>query len=301
MRVISYKITEEYNNRPLLHFLKGSIKLSTFIIRSMKTTPGSILINGTHHRVVDKVFTNDILTLTIPEKTEPPLLWETPLDIIYEDEDLLVVNKPSGVSVHPTHNHPNFTLCNAVAYYLVSNNNQPAAARAIGRLDKVTSGVMIFAKNSFSASRLNGNMHKIYNAIAWGKMEKSGTVNAPIFRPDKNKTTRTVDERGDPSVTHWQVIKELPCQSFIEVKTETGRTHQIRVHCNHIGHPLVGDEMYNSPTTENLTRAALHCREVSFTHPVTNEYVTFVAPLPDDMKKELEKSGFYVDKQDNIC
>ncbi len=301
MRKITYTITEEYNQRPLLHFLKGYVKLSTFIIRSMKTTPGSILINGVHHRVVDKVSTGDSLTLTIPEKTEPPLLWEKALEILFEDDDLLVINKPSGISVHPTHNHPNYTLCNAVAYYLINSNNEPAAARAIGRLDKVTSGVMIFAKNSFSASRLNGNMQKIYNALAWGEMEKEGTIDAPIFRPDKNKTTRTVDERGDPSVTHWRLIESKNNQSFIEVKTETGRTHQIRVHCNHIGHPLVGDSMYNSPVTENLTRAALHCRQISFVHPVTNEEVTFVAPLPEDMKKELEKNGFCVDKQHIIC
>lgn len=301
MREISYTITEEYNNKPLLNFLRGSVKLSTYIIRAMKATPNSILVNGKHYRVVDIVFTGDVLTLAIPEKTQPPLFWDSPLDIIFEDEDILIVNKPSGVSVHPTRNHPNYTLSNAVAYHLAKNNNQSAAARSIGRLDKVTSGVMVFAKNSFSASRLNGNIHKIYNALAWGKMEKSGTINAPIYRPDMGKTIRTVDERGDPSVTHWKVIKELPEQTYIEVKTETGRTHQIRVHCNHIGHPLVGDEMYNSPTTENLNRAALHCRQVSFNHPVTEEYVTFVAPLPEDIKKELEKSGFCVDKQDIIC
>jgi 23S rRNA pseudouridine1911/1915/1917 synthase len=218
------------------------------------------------------------------------------LDIIFEDEDILIINKPSGISVHPTFNHPNGTLCNAVSTYLIKKYNEPAAGRAIGRLDKVTSGVMVFAKNSLAASKLNGNMEKKYNAIAWGKMEESGTINAPIFRPDKGKTIRCVDPRGDEAITHWSLIKALDDISFIEVITETGRTHQIRVHCAHIGHPLVGDEMYSSPVTENITRAALHCREISFNHPITNKRMTFIAPLPEDMRGELERHNYNPDK-----
>ena len=108
-------------------------------------------------------------------------------------------------------------------------------------------------------------------------------------------------EQGDKAVTHWKAIAHLDNKTFLEIKTETGRTHQIRVHCAHIGHPLLGDEMYGAPVTEHLKRAALHCNKVSFIHPVTNKEMTFVAPLPDDMKKELEKSGFFVDKQNIIC
>ena len=301
MRVINYTVTEEYNNRPLLHFLKGHIKLSTHIVQSLRHTFGAVLINGKPTRLVDKVFTDDILELHLPEKTSAPLLWEKELSVIFEDEDILIIDKPSGVSVHPTFNHPNGTLCNAVANYLVKNENNTATPRAVGRLDKVTSGVMVFAKNAFCASRLNGNIEKIYNAVAYGVMENSGTIDAPIFRPDPEKTIRTVDERGDNAVTHWKAISRLDNKTFLEIRTETGRTHQIRVHCAHIGHPLLGDEMYGAPVTEFLKRAALHCREVSLIHPVTNERMTFVAPIPKDIKKELEKSGFFVDKQNNIC
>lgn len=296
MRTLEYTVPEEYHQRPLLHYLKEGLGISTFIIRRLRNNRNTVFINGEHYRVVDKVNCGDKLVLHIPEVTTPPLLWEMELDIIFEDEDILIINKPSGISVHPTFNHPNGTLCNAVASYLINKYNEPAAGRAVGRLDKVTSGVMVFAKNSLAASKLNGNMDKIYNAIAWGQMEETGTVNAPIFRPDKGKTVRSVDERGDEAITHWKLIADLKDKSFIEVTTETGRTHQIRVHCAHTGHPLVGDEMYSSPVTENLTRAALHCRQVSFKHPITNEYLTFIAPFPEDMKKELEKSGFYVDK-----
>ncbi len=288
MRKLEYIIPEEYGERPLLHFLKGEIKLSTYIIRHLRNTPGTVFINGVHHRVIDNVKAGDKLVLNIPEKTTPPPLWDKEIDIIYEDEDILIVNKPSGISSHPTHNHPNFTLCNAVANYLIKTNNEPAAGRAVGRLDKVTSGVMVFAKNSIAASRLNGNMDKTYNAIVWGFPAETGTINAPIYRPDMGLTLRCVDERGDEAITHYKVIKQYTDKAFVQVKTETGRTHQIRVHFNHIGHPLVGDELYKSPVTENLDHAALHCKSITITHPITNEIMTFEADLPEDMKKELK-------------
>ena len=296
MRKIEFIITPEFDNRPLLHFMKTELKLSTYIIKHLRNTPQTVFINGTHWRVVDKVKAGDKLTLFIPEKTSPPPLWDEPISVIYEDEDILIVNKPSGISSHPTHKHPNGTLCNAVANYLINTNHEPAAGRAIGRLDKVTSGVMVFAKNSYAASKLNGNMNKVYNAIVWGSLEPTGTIDAPIYRPDMGLTLRTVDPRGDYAITHWRVLNQFEDKAFVEVKTETGRTHQIRVHFDYIGHPLVGDELYGSPETEFLNHAALHCRQITITHPITQEEMTFVAPLPDDMKKELEKSGFCVDK-----
>ena len=140
-------------------------------------------------------------------------------------------------------------------------------------------------------------MNKVYNAIVWGTPEAKGTIDAPIYRPDMGLTLRTVDPRGDYAITHWKTIEQLEDKAFVEVKTETGRTHQIRVHFDYIGHPLVGDELYDSPETEFLNHAALHCRQITITHPITLEEMTFVASLPEDMKKELEKSGFSVDKQ----
>ena len=288
MRVITYTISKEYNNRPLLHFLKGELKLSTHIVQSLRHTNGAVLINGNFARVVDIVNEGDNLEIHFPEKTQPPLLWEKELEIIFEDQDLLVINKPSGISVHPTFNHPNGTLCNAVANYLLKTQNTSSAARAIGRLDKVTSGVLIFAKNAYTASRLNGNIEKIYNAIAYGCTPEKGTINAPIYRPDFGKTMRAVGNEGDEAITHFKTITQSTEKSFLEITTETGRTHQIRVHCAHIGHPLMGDDMYGAPLTENLKRAALHCSKVTITHPVTKENITFTAPLPEDMKNELK-------------
>ena len=295
MRKIEYAVTEEFNQRPLLHFLKGHLQLSARIVQTLRHTHGSILMNGNPARVVDIVKTGDRIMIALPEKTPPPLLWAMPLDVIFEDDDLLVINKPSGISVHPTYNHPNETLCNAVAHYLTEKSGEPATARAVGRLDKVTSGVMIFAKNKFVASRLNGNMDKTYIALATGKTPAHGTVNAPIYRPDPNKTSRAVGE-GDEAITHYKTLSQTDDISLVEIVTETGRTHQIRVHMAHIGYPLKGDEMYGGKLTQSLTRAALHCYRVALTNPITQKEMTFVAPLPEDMKKEAEKSNIFLDK-----
>ncbi len=295
MRKIEYTVTTEYSQRPLLHFLKGHIKLSQRITQTLRHTPGAVLVNGEFARLIDKVSNGDKVTINIPQNIQPPLLWDAPLEIIFEDDDLLVINKPSGVSVHPTFNHPNGTLYNAVASYLSNKNGIPSAAGAVGRLDKVTSGVMVFAKNKVIASRLNGNMKKTYWAIATGVTKESGTINAPIYRPDPNKTIRAVG-KGDEAITHYKALAHFENKTFLEITTETGRTHQIRVHFNYIGNTLLGDEMYGSPITENLKRAALHCRSVAFINPITNKEMLFIAPLPEDMKKELEKSGFMLDK-----
>ena len=284
MRKLNYVITAEYSSRPLLHFLRGGAKLSTRIVATLRHTENSVLVNGIPARLIDKVRAGDAVTVLLPEKSEPPQLFEMELEIIYEDDDLLVVNKPSGISVHPTYNHPNGTLSNAVANYLIKNGGTPSAARAVGRLDKVTSGVIIFAKHSVAASLLNGELDKTYYAIVHGILNGSGTVNAPIYRPDSTKTLRAVGEGGDEAVTHWQAVESCGDLTLVRIKTETGRTHQIRVHLAYIGHPLAGDEMYGGTCVGSINRAALHCAEISITHPVTKEVLTFEAPMPEDMQ-----------------
>ena len=301
MRKIEYSVPEEFNGTPLYYFLREGVGVSTRIIQTLRHTPKSVFINRAESRVIDKVKTADEVVIYLPEKTEAPLLWQTKLSVIYEDEDLLIINKPSGVSVHPTRNHPNGTLCNAVAAYLKNNGNENFVARAVGRLDKVTSGVMVFAKNAFVASRLNGNLDKTYIALAEGALEGEGSVNAPIYRPDMNKTIRAVGEQGDEAITNWKALKSIDDKTLLQVRTVTGRTHQIRVHCAHIGHALVGDEMYGAAVTENMKRAALHCYEVKIVHPITKEEKTFVAELPEDFKKELGKNGFSLDKEGVFC
>ncbi len=287
MRKIEYKVCDEYNGTPLYYFLRECVGVSTRIIQTLRHTKKSVFINGEESRVIDKVKTNDKIEVFLPEKTEAPQLWETELSVIYEDEDLLIINKPSGISVHPTRNHPNGTLCNAVAAYLKNNGNDNYVARAVGRLDKVTSGVMVFAKNAFVASKLNGKLDKTYVALTEGFLQGEGIVNAPIYRPDMNKTIRAVGEQGDEAITIWKALKSFDNKTLLEIKTVTGRTHQIRVHCAHIGHPLVGDEMYGGKVTDNIKRAALHCSCVRIIHPITDKELTFIAEPPEDLKKEM--------------
>lgn len=290
MRILEYKVPEEYSDRPVLHFLKGYLKLSTKIVQSLRHTEGSVTSNDRVVRMIDNVYENEIVVIRIPEKSTPPLLCEMDLNIIFEDEDILVLNKPAGISAHPTRRHPNGTLANGVANYIIKNGGGEAAGRAIGRLDKGTSGVIVFAKNSLSAFRLNGKIGKTYYALVKGNISDSGTINIPIYRPDPNKTLRAVStEREDalPATTHWKVEKRNGDKALLKVNIETGRTHQIRVHFSSIGFALIGDDMYGGEVTENLCRPGLHCGRAEFIHPTSGERMCFEAELAGDIVKEL--------------
>lgn len=287
MRELEFTVPDRFSDKPVLYFLKGGLGFSTRIVQTLRHTEGALLLNGEPVRVVDKAHAGDELRVLLPEKSEPPLLWDEPLDVVFEDADCLVINKPAGVSVHPTRNHPNGTLANAVAAYLIRCGAKGSAARAVGRLDKGTSGLILFAKNSYAASVLNGKIEKIYIALASAGLPESGTVEAPIYRPDPQKTLRAAGQTGDSAVTHFKALSYHGGFTLLEVRIETGRTHQIRVHMQYLGAPLVGDDMYGGPLTENLKRPALHCSSLSFIHPVTGEKLSFNAPLPDDIAKEL--------------
>ncbi|MBE6752111.1 MAG: RluA family pseudouridine synthase [Ruminococcaceae bacterium] len=290
MRILEYIVPEEFSDRPVLHFLKGHLKLSTKIVQSLRHTEGSVTSNDRIVRMIDNVYKDETVVIRIPEKSTPPLLCEMDLDIIFEDEDILVLNKPAGISAHPTRRHPNGTLANGVADYIIKNGGSEAAGRAIGRLDKGTSGVIVFAKNSLSAYRLNGNIEKTYYALVKGDISDSGTIDTPIYRPDPNKTLRAVStEREDalPATTHWQIEKRCSDKALLKVNIETGRTHQIRVHFSSIGFPLLGDDMYGGEITENLSRPGLHCGKAELIHPTSGEKMIFHAELAEDITKEL--------------
>lgn len=287
MRTLTYTIPENYEGKPLLYYLKGCLRFSESIVGTLRHTDGAVKVNGAHARVIDKIHFGDTLEITLPEKSTAPLLWDTPLNIVFEDGDILIINKPAGVSCHPSHNHPNFTMANAVAAYLLKTEGTARAARTVGRLDKGTSGLLLFAKHSYAASRLNGNVKKTYTALAGAHLEKSGTINTPIFRPDPLKTLRDTGDTGDFAVTHFEPLGFYGDLTLLKVTIETGRTHQIRVHMKSIGAPLVGDDMYGGTLTKNLSRPALHCGEMEFFHPTTGEKLHFSAPLPEDIINEI--------------
>lgn len=283
-RRLEFQIDERYENRKIRDYLKSEAKVSHRMLCILKRTPLGITVNGAHARTVDLLHTGDTLVLTLPndEVSVTPTPTDIPIEILYMDDDLIVVNKQAVLAMHETHNHQGDALSNALAYYL-AQRGEPAVFRAVGRLDKGTSGIVVCARNKYCAARLSGQIQKTYFAVAGGVFTGRGTIDAPIFRPDPNKTLRAVGENGERAVTHWEAIRTDGKCTLLRIQLETGRTHQIRVHFAHLGAPLVGDDMYGS-TDLRLTHQALHCGECRFIHPVTGKALTVTAPMPADMQ-----------------
>lgn len=280
MRTLKYTITNEYDGKKLLSFLKGEVKMSSKLIRTLKTFEDGLMLNGAHIRTIDIIHAGDKLEINIHCNEKMSIPGTTLPDVLYEDEDILVVNKPAMLAIHESHNHQGDTLANCVALHLMSKGKH-SAFRAVGRLDKGTSGVVICALNPYSAAKLNGKLDKTYFAIAQGEYRTGGTIDKPIYRPDPMKTIRTVDERGEKAITHYEPIKCENGLTSLRIKLETGRTHQIRVHFASMGTPLLGDRMYG--TAEDIIgHQALHCVSVTLEHPVSGEVMTFRAPLPKE-------------------
>ena len=292
-RIFNYTIPTEYNEQTLLSFLKSK-KFSSQIMTHLKRTENGILLNGAWGRVRDILHTSDALTIQLIEEdsSENIVPINLPLDIMYEDEDILVINKAADMPIHPSQGNYDNTLANAVAYYY-QQKGESFTYRCINRLDRDTTGLLIIAKHMYSASLLsemvaNREIHREYLAIATGEVPESGTIIAPIARVNGSTIERHVDEeQGDYACTHYRRLDFNNGYSLVSLKLETGRTHQIRVHMKHIGHPLPGDFLYN-PDYSVIDRQALHSHKLSFNHPITGEYMEFVAELPEDMKSIIE-------------
>ena len=284
-RKIEYTVPESYDGRKVISYLKGEVKISSRLLRTLKHYEKGITLNGEHIRTVDIIHTGDVLGVDIPCPDGGIEPIEMPLDILYEDDDLIAINKSPFLACHPTHNHQGDTLANAIVFHLMKQG-KPTMFRAVGRLDKGTSGIVICALNKHSAALIPKTVEKEYCAVVSGKLEKTGTIDAPIYRPDPMKTLRAVGEGGDPAVTHWTVIKQNEEMSFVSVRLETGRTHQIRVHFASLGMPLVGDYLYG--TEGDIGHQLLHCGRVSFTHPVSGERITLTAQMPEDMQRIVD-------------
>jgi len=287
-RVLSYTVEENDDNTTLSHFLKKQ-KFSSVIITHLKRTENGILLNGQWARVNDVLHIGDIITIQLIEDTPSENIVPTnlPLNIVYEDEDLMVINKDADTPIHPSQGNYDNTLANAVAYYF-QQKGEVFTYRCINRLDRDTTGLLIIAKNMYSASLLsdmvqNREIHREYLAIATGKTPSEGTIIAPIARVDGSTIERCVnEEKGEYACTHYKTLSSNDHYSLVSLKLETGRTHQIRVHMKHIGHPLPGDFLYN-PDYSGIQRQALHSHKLSFTHPITKECLEFTAELPNDM------------------
>lgn len=286
-RKLQVKITAEYDGLRIDETLRCHFGISGSLLKDLKKYDDGLLLNGEHIRTVDCVKCDDVLSVTIHDGSSENITpQDIPLDVMYEDEDILIVNKQPGIPTHPSMGHPCGTLANGVIYHY-QNNGEMHIFRAVNRLDRDTSGVMCIAKNSYAHARLiermhSGGLERKYTAIVCGRLEGSGTVDAPIART--GFIERSVCEDGQRAVTHYSVIENIGEYSLVELKLETGRTHQIRVHMSHIGCPLLGDWLYGTEDKELFPRQALHSSYLKLTHPVTGERFEFIPEIAADMQ-----------------
>lgn len=292
-RQILYTIDKDYKS--ISDFLKSKGYTSSNIVELKKYENG-IVLNGTWAYMNQKPARFDRLLVRVCEykKSKNILPVFIKLDIKYEDEDIVVVNKPSDMPIHPSLNNYENSMANALMYYYRDKN---FVFRCINRLDRDTTGLTVVAKHFLSAGILNTFMQRreikrVYNAIVEddGSLKESGTVDAPIAREDNTLIKRRVSSEGQRAITHYKVLKRLRGASLIELRLDTGRTHQIRVHMSYIGHPLVGDYLYNERyyDKENV-RPLLHSKSLSFTHPITGENLYIECELPKDFKERIDE------------
>ncbi|MBE6891195.1 MAG: RluA family pseudouridine synthase [Ruminococcaceae bacterium] len=290
-RKLKYIINSDFDGKTVKEFLRYN-QISTSMVTRLKKLDNGIMLNGERVFVTAKLSEGDILELLTEsgeEHSEFIFPTEGKLDIIYEDEDFLAVNKPPYLPVHPSKGHPYDSLANIVVYYY-KQKNENFTFRCVNRLDKDTSGVTLIAKNAYAHElmrRLNveNKTDKTYYAIVHGKPEKeNGLIDLPIYRPEEATIKRIVDERGKQAKTLYETVKTNNKLSLIKIKLLTGRTHQIRVHFSHIGHPLAGDFLYGDENDGVIARQALHCGELSFIHPINEKQLILTAELPEDMK-----------------
>ena len=260
---------------------------------------GQVLLNGAPAKKNARVAPGDVLELTLPEPQPTQAQAEDiPLDVAYEDADVIVINKPKGLVVHPAAGHWEGTLVNALLHHCKDSLSGVGGALRPGivhRIDKDTSGLLIVAKNDFAHQKLAAQLQdhtlaRTYVCIVCGKLrEDAGTVNAPIARDKNDRKKMAVRPDGKPAVTHWQVLARYPGYTYVQCRLETGRTHQIRVHMASLGHPILGDTVYGHKKPElGQNTQCLHAKELTFRHPRTDEPVTVACPLPEEFERVLQ-------------
>ena len=286
MRKIVFIVPEQYDGIPLRGFLRGFIHLSAHQTARLKRQAGGITRNGKPVIAPDLLHAGDRITLTFPDddKTAEPVALEAPA--VFEDADLLVLDKPAFMPMYPCPGHDRDSLANAAAYHQRASGEQ-SSFRPVYRLDRDTTGLVLLAKNSFAAAKLSGAVRKTYLAVCEGVLKGSGVINLPIGLKPGHSIQRAVVQSGIAAVTRWRAVKTGQNHSLVAIHLKTGRTHQIRVHFSAYGHPLAGDDMYGG-SLDRIGRQALHCGEIRFRHPVTGERIRLRSPIPQDMM-ELAK------------
>ena len=274
---LNFKVGETASPKTIKDYLRRECSVSAGLLTALKKEPRGILKNGDHARSIDKVYPGDVLTLTLPDdKNEIPPV-DLPITVLYEDEHVIVYDKPPFMAVHPVRGHQGDTLANAAAFYAMQKGEH-YCFRAINRLDRDTSGTLLAAKNAYAAPILSETAQKVYIGVCEGELNGSFTINKPIRLKPGHTIERETGEGGQPAVTHCETLYSGNGHTLIRFILETGRTHQIRVHMASIGHPLAGDDMYGG-SRELIARQALHCSQISFLHPITHERMTVCANL----------------------
>lgn len=290
-RRFSYIAGEAEQGMAVGQFLKER-GYSRHALTLLKQTEGGILCNGREVYLSQPLRKGDRMDLflkeEVPEEIEP---IELPFGIVYEDDDLMVVDKPADMPVHPSMKNHDNTLANAAAWYGRTKGDS-FVYRCVNRLDRDTTGLLILAKHILSATGLYGQMRareirRTYLAIVKGMIREEGTIDLPVGRKEDSAIERMIDlEHGERAVTHYHPVRQGKDWTLIECRLETGRTHQIRVHMSSFGHPLIGDFLYGS-REEQMPRQALHSWKLSFVHPIMGRPMEFVSPLPPDMQKYI--------------
>lgn len=300
MEPIRLRASEESKNQRLDAFLASSLDGLTRSQATRLIESGEVAVNGRAVSKSYKLAGGEDIAVTLPEP-EPveAVPQDIPLDVVYEDADVIVVNKPSGMVVHPAPGHPDGTLVNALLYHCAGTLSGIGGALRPGivhRIDRDTSGLIIAAKNDaahqyLSAQLADHTLARTYECIVVGKLrEDRGTVNAPIARHPTDRKRMAVVAGGREAVTHWEVIARYPGYTHVRCRLETGRTHQIRVHMAYIGHPILGDTVYGAKKeVPGLTGQCLHAVGLRFLHPRTHEVVELSCPLPEEFTRMLQK------------
>jgi 23S rRNA pseudouridine1911/1915/1917 synthase len=269
--------------------LRRDLRCSAAVVRTAKGYPDGILLDGVHVRTCDLAQPGQVLSILLSDRESGDLEpTPGPVEIVYEDEDILVLNKAPGVAVHPSPGHYDDTLGNFLTYYY-KEAGIPFVFRPVNRLDRGTSGLMVAARHAHAQELLKGQLHtgafrRIYLAVCQGVPEpECGVVDRPIGREDGSPLRRQVRPDGARAVTRYQVLKTQNGRCLVRLELETGRTHQIRVHMTDLGCPLIGDFLYGVEDVSLIPRTALHSWQLSLTQPLTGESLEFTVPLPEDM------------------
>lgn len=294
MRILTYTVTPEEDGRMVKGILRGSLQLSYTLLKSLKWRENAILLNGQSVHVNAIVHAGDVVSVALSERTPREDLYcanAAKPDIVYEDDDLLVLNKPAGVAMHPKSGDASAP---SLAAMLTSYLGEGSVPHFVSRLDKGTSGLLIAAKSGYVHDRLRRALHssdlrREYRAVAVGRVEPPyGVIDAPIGRAEGSIIRRCVRSDGLPSLTEYETLQVNDRFTLLRLRPQTGRTHQLRVHMAYLGHPLAGDWLYGTEDKTLIARPALHSYELWFTQPVTGQELHFTAPIPQDMQRLME-------------